>query len=88
MKQSRFKEHQILKILKEVESGIAVADVSRTHGVSGATIYGWRAKYGGMTEAELKRLRHLEAENNKLKRMYADVCLDNQILKDILEKKL
>ena len=87
MKKTRFTENQILGALKEVESGISVAEVSRKHGVSDVTIYSWRSKYGGMTDSELKRLRHLEDENRRLKRMYADLSLDHEILKDIVAKK-
>ena len=87
MKKTRFTENQILGALKEVESGISVAEVSRKHGVSDVTIYSWRSKYGGMTDSELKRLRHLEDENHRLKRMYADLSLDHEILKDIVAKK-
>jgi len=87
MKKTRFTENQILGALKEVESGISVSEVSRKHGVSDVTIYSWRSKYGGMTDSELKRLRHLEDENRRLKRMYADLSLDHEILKDIVAKK-
>lgn len=88
MKKSRFTEHQILQAVRELEAGIAAAEISRKLGVSNATIYNWRAKYGGMTESDLKRLRQLEEENRRLKRMYADLSMDHAILKDVLEKKL
>ena len=87
MKKSRFSETQILNILKAVESGRTVRDVCRENGISDATFYNWRAKYGGMQPSDLKRLRELEQENARLKRMYADGCLDNQILKEIVGKK-
>lgn len=87
MKKTRFTENQILGALKEVESGIPVSEVGRKLGVSDVTIYNWRSKYGGMTDSELKRLRHLEDENRRLKRMYADLSLDHEILKDIVSKK-
>ena len=87
VRKSRFSETQILNILKAVESGRTVSDVCREHGISDATFYNWRAKYGGMQPSDLKRLRELEQENARLKRMYADACLDNQILKEIVGKK-
>ena len=88
MKKTRFTESQIIGILKELESGIGVSELSRKHGVSDAAIYKWRNKFGGMTESELKRLRTLEDENRRLKHMYAELSLDHHILKDIIEKKL
>ncbi len=87
MKRSRFSEEQIIGILKEHESGVAVADLCRKHGVSDASIYKWKAKFGGMEVSEAKRLRALEDENAKLKRMLADSMLDNVALKDLLGKK-
>jgi putative transposase len=87
MKKSRFSEKQVLEIVREAESGIAVADLSRKHGISNATIYNWRSKYAGMTESELKRLRQLEEENHRLKRMYANLSMDNEILRDVIAKK-
>lgn len=87
MKKTRFTEAQIFSILKEYDSGKNVLDVAREHGVSKATIYNWKAKYGGMELNELKRIKELEEENRKLKHMYADLALDNKMLKDILGKK-
>ena len=88
MRKSRFNEGQIVSILKEAEIGIPVVELCRKHGMSDATFYKWRSQYGGMTETELKRLRHLEDENRRLKQMYANLSLDHEILKDIVEKKL
>ena len=87
MKRSRFSEEQIIAILKEQESGVSVADLCRKHGVSDASIYKWKAKFGGMDVSEARRLRTLEDENAKLKRMLADAMLDNAALKDLLGKK-
>lgn len=87
MKKNKFSDSQILSILKEVDSGIKVSDVSRKHGISEATIYNWRSKYSGMELSELKRLRELEQENARLKRIVADQQLDIQILKDVNSKK-
>lgn len=88
MKKSKFSESQIVAVLKEGESGVPVAQVLRQHGISQATYYKWKAKYGGASVAELKRLRELEAENAKLKRMYADLALENAAIKDVLSRKL
>lgn len=88
MKKSRYSETQIVKILKEVESGKLVKDVCREYGISDATYYNWKAKYGGMEASDVKRLKDLEAENRRLKQMYADLSLEHTILKDIVEKKL
>lgn len=88
MKKTRFNEKQIIQILQEQEAGIPVADLCRKYGLGNSTIYAWRAKYGGMTESELRRLRELEEENSRLKRMYADLSLDHTILKDVIAKKL
>ena len=87
MKRSRFSEEQIIGILKEHESGVPVAELCRKHGVSDASIYKWKAKYGGMDVCEAKRLKALEEENAKLKRMLADAMLDNVALKDLLGKR-
>jgi len=88
MKKSRYSETQIVKILKEVESGKLVKDVCREYGISDATYYNWKAKYGGMEASDIKRLKELEEENRRLKQMYADLSLEHTILKDIIEKKL
>ena len=87
MKRSRFTEEQIIGILREQEAGVATAEVCRRHGVSSATFYKWKAKYGGMDVSEARRLKVLEDENAKLKRMLADSMLDNVALKDLLGKK-
>jgi putative transposase len=87
MKRSRFSEDQIIGMLKEHEAGVPVAELCRKHGVSTASIYKWKAKYGGMDVSEAKKLRALEDENSKLKRLLADAMLDNSALKDLLGKK-
>ena len=87
MKRSRFTEEQIIGILREQEAGVATAEVCRRHGVSSATFYKWKAKFGGMDVSEARRLKALEDENAKLKRMLADAMLDNVALKDLLGKK-
>ena len=88
MKKSRFTESQIVNILKEAEVGVSVEDLMRQHGFSRATFYKWKAKYSGMSVSELKRLKELEEENRRLKQMYADLSLEHEVLKDIIEKKL
>lgn len=88
MKKSRFSESQIVSILNEVDAGMKVTDICRKHGISSPTYYQWKSKYGGMSASELKRMRELEADHSKLKRMYADIAMENQALKDLLEKKL
>ena len=87
MKRSRFSEVQVLGILKAVESGRKVAEVCREHGISESTYFKWKSKFGGMTASEIKRLRELEAENAKLKAMYAEMSLENRALKGLIEKK-
>ena len=87
MKKSRFTESKIISLLKEHEGGRKTQDICREHGISAATFYNWRKKYGGMDASQLKRLKELEAENARLKKMYADLALDNTILKDVLGKK-
>ena len=87
MKRSRFTEEQIIGILKEHEAGVSVSDLCRKHGVSDASIYKWKAKFGGMDVSEAKRLKSLEDENAKLKRLLADAMLDNVALKDLFGKK-
>ena len=88
MKGSRFTETQIFAILKEAESGSLVKDVCRKHGISDATYYNWKSKYGGMGVSDLKRMKEMESELGCLKRMYADLALENRALKDLIEKKL
>ena len=88
MKKSRFTESQIEAILREGEAGVSVAQLARKHGISAATYYHWKSKYAGAGVPELKRLRELEAENAKLKRMYADLALENTAIKDVLSRKL
>ena len=87
MRKSRFTEAQIIGILKQAEAGAKVADLAREHGVSTATIYSWRAKFGGLEVNDAKRLRELEDENRRLKQMVADLSLDNQALKSVVAKK-
>jgi putative transposase len=88
MKKSRFREDQIVRILKEYDAGIAVSELIRKYQISSPTFYAWKSKYGGMDASQLKRLKELEAENGRLKYMVADLSLDNRILKDVIEKKL
>jgi len=88
MKRSQYSESQIVGILKEADSGVLVKDVCRKYGISDATYYKWKSKYGGLEVSDVRRMRELEAENSKLKRMYADVSLENQSLKDLISKKL
>jgi putative transposase len=87
MRKSRISESQIIKALKEHEKGRDVNELCREFGIHRSTFYSWKSKYGGMEVQELKRLKELEEENRKLKQMYADLALDNKILKDVIEKK-
>lgn len=87
MKKSRFTEAQIVKVLKEYESGKSTKDICREYGIAAPTFYSWKQKYGGMDAQQLKELKALQEENMRLKRMYADLSLDHRILKDIIEKK-
>ena len=88
MKRSKFTESQIVFALQQAETGVAVAEVCRKLGISEATFYNWKKKYGGLGPAELRRLRQLEEENSRLKQIVADLALDKQMLQDVLKKKL
>lgn len=88
MKRARFTETQIVAILKEADSGVPVKDVCRKYEISDATYYNWKSKYGGMEASDLKRMKELERELSQMKRMYADMALENRALKDLIEKKL
>lgn len=87
MKRSRFNEEQIITILKEQEAGVATAEVCRRHGISSATFYKWKSKFGGLDVSEARRLRSLEEENSRLKKLLAEAMLDNAVLKDLASKK-
>jgi len=88
MKRSRFSETQIVGILKEADAGMQVKEICRKYGISDQTYYNWKKKYGGLEVSDVRRLRELEAENAKLKRMYAELSLENDALKDLISKKL
>lgn len=88
MKKSRFTETQIVAIIKEADAGIQVKEICRKHGISDATFYNWKSKYGGLEASDLRRLKEMEAELSRLKRMYADLAMENHALKDLIEKKL
>jgi len=88
MRSSKFTESQIVSILNEAEAGRQVIEVCRKHSISSPTFYKWKAKYGGLGVSELKRLKELESENARLKRMFADMALENTALRDVIEKKL
>ena len=87
MKRSRFSEEQITAVLKEQEAGMPTAEVCRRHGISSATFYKWKSKYGGLEVSEARRLRTLEEENSRLKKLLAEAMLDNVVLKDLASKK-
>lgn len=88
MKKTQFTESQIVAMIKQHEQGVRAIDIAREHGISEKTFYRWKSRYGGMSVSELKRVKELEAENSKLKRMYAEMALMNEALKDVIEKKL
>ena len=88
MKRSRFTEHQIISILKEADVGAKVKDVCRRHGISDATYYNWKSKYGGMQASDLKRMKEMQGELSQYKRMYAELAHENFALKDVIDRKL
>ena len=88
MKKSRHSENEIVKAVNQLDSGLSAYVICREYGISRATLYNWRSKYSGMDSSHIKRLKELEEENRRLKQMYADIALDNKILKDVIEKKL
>ncbi len=88
MKKSRFTESQIVSILGEADAGLPVTEVCRKHGISGNTFYNWKKKYGGMGVSDLRKLKELELENRRLKKMFADLSLENDALKELISKKL
>ena len=87
MKPKRFTEEQIIGILKQAQAGMKIIDLCRMHGISDATFYNWRSKYGGMEVSDAKRLKELETENKRLKQLLAEALLDNKVLKDVVSKK-
>ena len=88
MKKSRYTEHQIVNILKQADAGLKVKEICRQYGISDATYYNWKSKYGGISASELKRLKETEAELSQYKKMYAELAHENYALKDLIEKKL
>jgi putative transposase len=88
VKKSRFTEEKIISIIREADAGVKVIDLCRKHGMSDATFYKWKARYGGLEVSQLRRLKELESENSRLKRMYAELSLTHQALQDAVEKKL
>ena len=87
MKKSRYSEAQIVSVLKEAESGVPVSELCRTHGMSSAAFYQWRSKYGGMDASLISEMKQLQAENARLKRMFADIAMQNELVKEALAKK-
>ena len=88
MKKSRFTEHQIIQILKQAEAGMKTAEICRQYGIGQSTFYKWKSKYGGMESSDVRRLHELEVENQRLKQMFAQLSLEHDLLKEVLEKKL
>lgn len=88
MKRTRHSETEMVKAVRQLDSGVSAELVAREHGISRTTLYKWKSKYSGMDVSQVKRLKELEEENRKLKQMYANLALDNQILRDVIEKKL
>ena len=88
MKKTRHSETEMVNAVRQLESGVSAELVATEHGISRTSLYKWKSKYSGMDVSQVKRLKELEEENRKLKQMYADLALDNQILRDVIEKKL